>query len=97
MYRMWPLGKGKEEEEGDGAAAAVAAEDVGSGWRGARTVYLPLPYRLDAPMYCEQDWDPTPDLLVPPYCYSYYNSYHYSRLKPLEGAVQKVFAEVREA
>ena len=48
-------------------------------------------------MYCEQDdWDPTPDLLVPPFFHSYHDLLHYSRLKRLEGAVTKVFAEVRE-
>ena len=102
MYRTWPLGT-KEEEEGErGAEAAAAAgeeegEDVGVGWRGARTVYLPLPYRLDAPMYCEQEeWDETPDLLVHPYFHSCHDFLHHARLRSLEGAVRQVFAEVRE-
>jgi len=49
-------------------------------------------------MYCEQDddWDPTPDLLVPPYFHSYHDFLHYSRLRPFENAVRQVFAEVRE-
>jgi len=102
VYRTWPLGKKEEEEEGGGRGGAAAAaegeaEDVGTGWRRARTVYLPLPYRLDAPMYCEQDdWDPTPDLLVPPYFHSYHDFLHHSRMRPSENAVRQVFAEVRK-
>ena len=64
----------------------------------ARTVHLPLPYRFDAPHYTPQDdpWDPTPDILFPPYLHSYHDLPHYARLRGLMPQIEAIFTKVRD-
>ena len=69
------------------------------GWPAtARSIPLPLPYRLDAPHYTPQDdpWDPTPDLLIPPFFHSLHDLPNLARLQGLRPQIEAIFVQVQE-
>jgi hypothetical protein len=90
VYRAWPT-----KQEG---STPTPPPPPPAGWPAeTRTVFLPLPYRLDGAPYTEQDEeDPTPDLLVPPYFHSHHDLRHQARLRGLEPQIEAVFARVGE-
>lgn len=93
FYRAWP--------SQPSSSPSSTPPPLPPGWPSTaqtKTIYLPLPFRLDAPHYTAQDdpWDPTPDLLVPPYFHSHVDLHQYARLKPLIPQIEEVFARVRD-
>ncbi len=96
VYRAWPTAATATDTDG-GASSSSTPRPLPPGWPpGARTVYLPLPYRLDAPPYTEQDEekDPTPDLLLPPYFHSHQELLRLARLARLRPQIEAVYMQV---
>lgn len=99
VYRTWPTPTGGGNEalsSSSPSSSSSSPPPVPAGFPpSTRTIPVPLPYRLDGAPYTTQDeWDPTPDLLLAPYFHSLHGLPDLARLRALMPQIEGVFAQV---